>query len=217
MPSPDNLPNQLPEGWVNQLKDAVKVDTRKTLLFTVVGSSVVAAFVTAGANFFLEVLKLQNNAAIENYKICLDRAKEDAKERRALYATLAEKFSRFEADFDSCVATCDDAADLKSKGRQTPAQAYEALSRVVQDLVELAAQERVQGLSVAVVEKLHANNDTTIKMVAGVMDNDRNVAKIMALPNFVNLAKAHQPEIVRTKQLIDAEMRSVGAVPCATP
>jgi len=46
MPLNNGLPEKIPEGWLKQIREAAKQDNRKAFLWTLLGSSVVAAVVT---------------------------------------------------------------------------------------------------------------------------------------------------------------------------
>lgn len=212
MPSDDNLPEKLPEAWLNQLKDALKQDTRKLLFLTLLGSSVVAAIVTAGANYVLEVKKLNNAAQVEKYKICLDLRREDLKESRAAYSTIAEKFRQFEADFSDCLATCQEA--LPDKNHQTPRDAYEALITVVNDLVVLQSSAVDTRASAEVRSSLSEIIIPAIEKIHSTVDNVRKRARITELDEFVEWANAETPKIQLTKRQIETAGKTLKLESC---
>lgn len=216
MGSDSNLPPELPETWLNQLKDVLKKSTRTTLLLTLLGSSAVAAIVTAGSNFVLKIIELRNNVEIENYKVCLAGQKQELTDLRDLYSPVLKKYREFEADFSNCIETCKDAYS-NLEARQTPHDAYETLIKVSNDLAELqTAADDETGIAPELRTSLKQIIDPLILKIFATLDNDRKVAKVNKLPEFVKSAETDQPKIVQMKVQLQNAFRSLKPSPCPT-
>lgn len=211
MPTDNNLPEKLPEPWLNQLREAVKQDTKKVLWLTLLGSSVVASVVTAGANFVLELIKQSNSAQVKRYEVCLDMKKEDLKELRVVYSAVADKFREFETDFSDCIATCE---EVLPDNRQTPRDASEALVKVANDLIALESASSDTRVSVDVRTSLAGIIEPTIKQIYATVDNEREIAKVSEIPKFLKWADSEKTRIAQVKTQLETARRGLKIEPC---
>lgn len=215
MTDPNTLPDKIPETWLAQLREVVKQDARKALVWTILGSSVVAAVVTAGANLYLESVKAGNAAEIEKYKACLDSKKEDLKESRVLYSTLSEHFRTFEGDFEDCIATCE-AALKHPADRKVMRFAYDSLTDLPKRLVEIQVASRDERISDEVRQSLNGINEEASPKLMEVTNYDQKIPHMSRLPELVKLYKESlKPQITGTKNQIRTAVGSLKIEPCS--
>ena len=94
-PDPSSqFPATLPESWLEQIKAAAKQSWWKVVLTTILGSSVVSAFVSFGGNYWLE-----------NRKADLEMKKQVRKETVDAYGNLGKQIEDLKGDLDSAVLT----------------------------------------------------------------------------------------------------------------
>ncbi|MDX6612554.1 MAG: hypothetical protein QOD75_1740 [Blastocatellia bacterium] len=163
----------------------------------------------------LETMKLNNTAEIEKYKACLDLRREEVKELRTVYSTVAQKLRQFEKDFDNCLTTCEDASDTRKKKRQSPRDAYDALIAAAKGLAEIQALARDTRVSADLRSSLLDMNERVIRNISATLDNDRQLAKIDKLPEFVASGRTDlQPKIVQIKVQMETATKSLKAESC---
>lgn len=97
---PDPL---LSEDWIKELRETLKNDNRKVLLSTILGSSVLAALIGAGASIGLERLRFSSSANLEDYKAAVQIRTSQLIEARAAYSTLGDKLTQIGLDLDFLV------------------------------------------------------------------------------------------------------------------
>lgn len=208
------LPPKLPDPWLAQIRDAVRQDSRKTLLLTVLGSSVVAALITGGLNWGLEWYKTRTSANVEKYKACLDIQKENLREKRAIYTKLAEKYMHFKVAVDNTVATCETAANQRNN-TQLLRFAYGSLDGVSEQLAEIQAATQDPSIDQQLRSELTKINDVVGPLVAKASDDNHRVARLEVLPELVQSYKQSlQPQINQTGNQLQSVMTTLKPDPC---
>ncbi len=211
---PPELPPKMPQGWLDQLSATFSQSTRKAVIATILGSSVAAALVTGGLNFLLEGYKALQVAKTEQYKVCLDSHREDLKEKKAEYSTLAEKYRQLAKAFDDCLATCETVLNHQDV-QKLRGFAYDSLDDVAQRLIDVKTTAQSPIIDEEVRKNLTELGESLGPAVVAVSDDGRKEPKVSVLPQFLNSCKNEiRPKLDQLGKLIQASMKNLKPEPC---
>jgi|GEM_PF-5571295 len=84
------LPEKLPEGWLSDLKNAIKESRKKLILTTILSSSLLTGIISTVAGYYLETKKA-----------ALELRKHDAAQKIELYDTLNNDINDFKYTIDA--------------------------------------------------------------------------------------------------------------------
>jgi len=203
--SPDEreLPPRMPDEWVTQLRGALKEDSKKLIGVVLLGSSVVAAVVSAIAGLGLEFYKAHNQRKVEEYKVQLDMNKTQLNEVRALYAVLADKVRKFEKELDDSVGTCQLAIknNYKQQFVDYAKASFDSVSESMEGLREATMDPRIDA---EIVRKIDAMRDALAPKLASVDAPAQNMAELVSLSE-----SKLKPALIDVKQRIQNAARSL--------
>lgn len=196
------LPATLPEGWLKEIKAAVKESWAKIILTTVFGSSVIASLVSFGGNYLLETEKAN-----------LELAKKGREEVLAAYGHLGKQVEELQYDLASAVLTFDYAvksgAAVKGSKHEFVTHVDNSIlivSRKIADVNEASNRVQIDDPSIK------QNTEKALEYLPDYLAESQSDKS--ALPKVINLFRGKlKKDLDELKIQIEVKRNSLRAVP----